>query len=156
MNAIAVQWTFSLCFGLMHMLIWNFEDINITIYSDILLDVLVIVISIIINVYFFRKLKSMIRPTSSINIRENGSRILFKLKIPCLMVLTFIIFNASATILIFLGEMMDLTEQLKLVFNIFDMVGWCSDALIYILLQRRVRQMLVSICKGGNRNWSAH
>ena len=152
--SIAIQWTFSSCFGLIHRLIFKFKEIDITLYSDVPLDVLIIVIALLTTLYFFRKLKRIQpNPTSGKNCRQNRSRLWLKLKIPLLMVLTFIIFNASSTILIFFtdGENPNSAEQFQLAYTFLEIFGWTSDALIYILLQKRVRRLLASMCTGGNR-----
>ena len=152
--AIGMQWIFGFCFGLIESLIWHFEDIDITLLKDVLLDVIVIVTAFVTNIYFFRTIMSMIQPTLSNTTdgRPDKRRVLLKLKIPCLMVLTFIIFNAASTILLYVAEKHDLPEQVFLAHDILDIFGWCSDALIYVLLQKRVRHKLVSICKGRFRN----
>ena len=120
----------------------------------LIIDVTIIFSAIITFAYLFSKVKSAVLQTSS----QQGKKmrvhsVWFKMKIPLLMVTTFIAFNTSSTILFFLNYKRHglpyglVTYQ---PFIILDICGWCSDACIYIFLQKRVRRLLTC---SPNSNW---
>ena len=118
------------------------------------LDITIIVTSLATHIYFFTKVKRITQGTSNQRRRRSSSsiNIWFKLKIPSLMVLTFIFFNTTSTILKYIDYMYLASAKIKMTFNILDLCGWCSDAFIYILMQRRVRRLLFSMFRGVERN----
>ena len=99
-------------------------------------DTLIVILSIVTYTYFFSRVTKFTQNHDQQN-STRTSLIIRKFKIPCLMVLTFIMFNVSGTVLRVCG--------IRDIPHVLDLLGWCSDSCIYIFLQRRIRQRLTKM-----------
>ena len=121
-------------------------------------DIIIVFAAISTFIYLFKKVKSVLHRQDSQEKRPRRSTgVWFKLRIPLLMVITFIVFNTTSTILWLYRDDSDEAKYYAYAL-VLDLFGWCSDAFIYVFLQRRVRRLLVSCCRrtrknrnGGNR-----
>ena len=115
------------------------------------IDIIIIIAAVTTFFYLFITIK---KATQGNYTEENGRNGIFKvwkkLKIPISMVATFIIFNTSATIC--LSYTYYTGRSLIVVVAVLNICGWCSDVLIYVFLQRRVRSLLTSFCKRVKRS----
>lgn len=157
-SAMGIQWFIAALIALIPVLLFrngmidSNHYINTILAIELVLDISIITIFFLTFIYFFLKVKNATKQSTS---QQRGNRgvISFwtKLKIPCLMVVTFITFNIGSTIIKHIqvrlhGTAFDL--MLYIIVDVLTIVGWCSDALTYILLQKRVR-CLVSINRGN-------
>ena len=88
--------------------------------------------------YFYKKVRRISSSTAKVApLKTRRRKISSKFKVPGLMVLSYILFNVSGSIMRLLGM-----YQVPL---IFDMLGWASDGVIYVFMQRRVRRTLLRL-----------
>ena len=88
--------------------------------------------------YFYKKVRRIASNTAKVApLHMRRRNILSKFKVPGLMVLSYILFNVSGSIMRLVGM-----YQVPL---IFDMLGWGSDGVIYIFMQKRVRRTLLKL-----------
>ena len=150
-NAIIMQWVLCVPLPLVIVLILTFDykksaktlsKMIVTMY--VALDISIIMASICTLGYFFSKVKKITKNMKKRRRKQsNVVTAWFKLKIPCLMVTTFIIFNTSNTLVRYNVHHNEGT--LSIVFVVLDICGWCSDACIYIFLQKRATCILRSM-----------
>ena len=116
------------------------------------LDSAIAVSAIATYVYFYSKVGEMNRRDNArrkgnqkrINIKHS-----FKFLVPFIMIVTYIIFNVSATVIWQVTSLhgesnKKLTDILFQVAWIVELVGFLCDAILYVLLQRNVRTTLIS------------
>ena len=114
------------------------------------MDVIIIISALLTFPYLFLKVRNTIQVNN--NTQRRPYRLLYallKIKVLLLMVITFAAFNTSSTVIWFRASSRNI--PLSYVFQVLDICGWASDALIYVFLQKRVRQLLFSSCRKGNR-----
>ena len=145
------QWFLSLIFVIFLISIPKFE-IKVfghrTLIARLMMDIIIIIAAVLTFIYLLIKVKKAIH-LPMLEKREqhrSSSIVCFNLKIPILMVLTFIVFNTSSSIYLFHVSEPDIT------FALLDICGWCSDPCIYVFLQKRVRLWLFSNCMVTNKS----
>ena len=156
---IVCYWLGSSLLGVLFTLLVRFQVIDMHMYFHaflnliLALDVLIVTLAIITYVYLFSKVRKLSRSPSArsrkVTVNEVAG-VWRKLKIPTLMVLSFVIFNFSVTIIQTIMTKNHTPALLQDLYNtasFLDMFGWLSDAVIYIFLQKPVRDMLLSWCK---------
>ena len=118
------------------------------------LDIIVLIFGVITYIYFYLTVKK-IKNSETISTNQRGrktSLLIQKFKLPCYIVLTYILFNMTSTILLTLSENLDSEDMRKLLFHfsyVPILAGFISDAAIYTFGNRSVRKLLCSIF---NRN----
>ena len=124
------------------------------------LDIVIIIAALLTFIYLFIKVKSVLHRENSQQ-RGQGKQsgptttTWYKVKVPFLMIATFIVFNAGGFILFIINHKLhndNRTTALYCSFAILDICGWTSDALIYIFCRKRVRRLLVNRWSGLARN----
>ena len=125
-------------------------------FTRLAIDIIIVVAAGLTFVYLFMRVKNVVYGQTTVQRQQNRSRpsrpsrrIWLNLKIPILMVSTYMIFNTSSSVLWFYLYNIENPK-----FNpiptyytsplVLDLCGWCSDGIIYIFLQKRVRHLLVS------------
>ena len=145
-KTIILEWILSLFVAFVVVLLLNFRVKYTSIFARLFLDLMIIIVALATFVYLFVKVKEAIYGNLPQQNRQyRSSQVWFKLKIPVLMVATYIAFNTSSSILY-------ARNKQGIAFIVLDIFGWWSDAFIYILLQKSVRRMLFSCCWRKNRN----
>ena len=156
-KCIICQWTLGgFMSGISHLLVRlriNIKHIKyILSYVKIAMDAIIFITALATVLYLFKTVK---RASRGYVIQDRGqirtSRIWVRLKIPLLMVGTFVMFNISATMCwsytIYTGR-----RSLVVVIVILNTCGWCFDVLIYVFLQRKVRLLITSFCRKFKAN----
>ena len=147
-------WGMSVCISGTLILLLYFKSIKhqtilLAIYFP--LDLFIIVIAVSTCLYLFAKVKGAKQQTHvKENINSSRQRICLKMKIPSLMVLTFIIFNTSTTMVkyyLYFAKIRVVATHILIVIHILKICGYSSDAIIYVMLQRRVRTLLASFLR---------
>ena len=112
-------------------------------YTYLFFDIIIIITTVTSFIYISTKVR---RINSDVNSRKRRGGLLhvwLKLKIPTLMVLSYIFFNGTSSAMKLFYATHANTLYLVIPATIFDLCGYLSDAFIYILLQRRVRILLI-------------
>ena len=116
------------------------------------LDIIILISFMVTYLYFYSRVKQ-IRDVESVNAvnrpSQNRHRLLFKkFKVPCYIVLTYICFNMSSTILL-IYSIYESNEKLsRILYHSMDIpivVGFTSDAFIYVVANKDVRKLLFNI-----------
>ena len=163
---VICQWIFGLLLAILSLLLVLFKIISIqsflrlAIVAKSCLDVVIIIVALVTFIYLFMKVKSVIHRTNSQQRRQRKqsgptTTAWYKVRVPFLMVATFIVFNAGGFILFIINHKLhndNRTTALYCSFAILDICGWTSDALIYIFCRKRVRRLLVNRWSGLARN----
>ena len=116
------------------------------------LDLLVLIFGVITYIYFYltvKKFKNSETISTDQRIRKT-SLIIQKFKLPCYIVLTYILFNITSTIILILSQILHNDNIKKLLFHfsyIPILVGFISDAAIYAFGNRNVRELICSLFK---------
>ena len=146
------QWILAFIFSATHILLVRFNLISKNTVRTIrlCLDMIILIAGVLTFMYLFIKVRNILQEDTNQGRQKNRmSSIWLKFKIPMLMVATFIIFNISGSIWHF-GRT---NSYGYIAFHVLSICGWCSDALIYIFLQKRVRYLLpFKCCRGANEN----
>ena len=132
------------------------EFIRTRLVIHIALDTLISSTALFTFSYLFLRVKGITKESDNQQKVHSGMfKIWMKLKVPGLMVITFVIFNVSSTILKFIDLKFDY-KDLRLIITIYTLtiVGWCFDSIIYILLQKRVRKLVYSMTKRRSKVYS--
>ena len=160
-KAIIIQWIVGFLVAAAVIILYKFKVINHDTIKLIRLstDIIIIIAAFSTFAYLFSKVKSVLYGHNSQQHKQNKStKVWLKLKIPLLMVSTFIAFNTSSSILWICWNDSDVVShsdpipRYYIYMLILDLLGWCSDALIYTFLQKRVRRLLAMSCKRTRRN----
>ena len=115
-------------------------------------DIFVVACSISSFVYLFWKVHSILmkrdsaQSTDQVNARNS---IISKLKVPCTMITTYITFNFTAMVLLYMSSPGHYLEKLG---TIFYALGITSDSLIYVFLQPNIRSYIHQLWKGCYKN----
>ena len=104
-------------------------------------DVVIVISAVTTYIYLFLKIRILGRSLTNDATRPSISAVWLKLKIPTLMILTFIVFNVSASIM---ASFFKTDDTFDVAFYLLEILGWISDAIIYTFLQKSVRELLVS------------
>ena len=130
--------------------------LHVSSYVIITLDLLIFIGAIITYAYLFVKIKVLMKNPLFVK-RERATfgeiaDVWWKLKVPTLMVFSFIIFNVSGTVIRTINTYVTFKMELYIANGLLDISGWFADALIYILLQKRVRSLLLRLCRKMKRD----
>ena len=152
--AILAQWTLAAVASLIPVFLLRYRVIDGSTYmTNILIfelatDIFIVSIALLTFTYLFLKVKSITQQTNNQRSHIGALNIWAKLKVPGLMVITFITFNISSTILKYIYFSLQGTPlTVDILVTVLQIIGWCSDAIIYLLVQKRVRR-LVSVDGG--------
>ena len=144
---ICIMWVFSWCFGITWtLIIWcklvSMHNIKFILANVLLFgDIMIISSAIVTYVHLYLRVRNINESTNSRG--STGVKTLFNnFGVPCLMVLTYILFNISATVMRVFREY-DIPYVL-------DIIGFLSDSLIYVFLQKRMRHMLKKLLNMSN------
>ena len=150
-ETIVSQWVIGFLLSGVSTILISFQHMThyVVLIARISIDITVIIAAISTFIYLFVKSKSQRQHQKTEQNRV--PKVWFKLKVPILIVTTFILFNASASLWWSYGVYTGF-ERLFALNRVLDILGWCSQAFIYIFLQKRVRRSLLSICRRTERN----
>ena len=143
-----MQWAIGVTISMTFVLLFEFKIIlpskgtrKLICFIYLSFDIFIIITAISTFTYIFMTVRSIKQKSIK---RQNKSGVLdvwLKLKIPSLMVLTFIVFNVNSTIMKLIYALYE-KDNLVDPATFVDICGWLSDSIIYILLQRRIRILL--------------
>ena len=147
--AISFQWLVAAFIALTPVLLFRYKlitgnaYINKVLTIELVLDIFIVSTALLTFTYLFLKVKSFTQQTTSQQGTLTVLNVWTKLKIPGLMVITFIIFNITSTILKYIYFSLHHTPfVVDIVVTVLQIIGWWSDAVIYLLVQRRVRRLV--------------
>ena len=153
-SIMAVHWSSSfLCATISFTLYW-FEIFNrqrqFTFFLSLSLDTIILISAITNFMYFFMTVKKINGQEASVAGKLGAVNLLMtKFKIPCLIVLTYILFNLTSTVMLtsakYEGRKFHLLEVYS---HVPIMIGILSDSCIYVFANSNVRELLCSIFKG--------
>ena len=145
---IIVHWLLSIIMGTTFTLLLELNILSPSAYTALLLvyifssfDMSIAVTAIAAFLYFFIKIRSIYKRSPKHQRRYKVMNVWLKLKIPSLMVVTYIVFNLSSNMMK-LALILYRFDNLYTPAIILDICGWLSDVIIYIILQRGVRFFL--------------
>lgn len=159
---IIAQWLLAILTALVVILFYKCKVLNYNefirtrLVIHIALDTLISSTALFTFSYLFLRVKGITKESDNQQKVHSGMfKIWMKLKVPGLMVITFVIFNVSSTILKFIDLKFDY-KDLRLIITIYTLtiLGWCFDSIIYILLQKRVRKLVYSMTKRRSKVYS--
>ena len=144
---IVTYWCVSMAIGLILTLSVKYiidDSLFVPAYVILALDIFIVISAVTTYVYLFWKVRILARGPTNHSTIPIPSVVWLKLKIPTLMNLTFIAFNGIGSIIRSITLFSSSGVSLLLARRILDLFGWLSDAVIYIFLQKCVRDLLVS------------
>ena len=161
--AIFLQWLLSICLSALFLTLIKLDCIDtksvrhLSNIAYLTIDIAIIITAAFTCSYFFVTVRIAIhKDNNQQRGKRNWIKLWYKLKVPFLIVITFIIFNASSTVLAFIYYInnVDYSNYPKLLVAhlTLDILGCNADVLIYIILQKSVRCLLVSAFGGARRN----
>ena len=173
---LASLWLVSAIFALTTVLISycqndHFQALRYMMYCQGTLDIMIVIGAIATYTYLFCKVKTIISSEASLTTTNNSNNnnnnnnnnnsnnnnnitgkgsVARKFLVPCIMIATFIGFMITSACLATVSHMKSeyaFSVDLYALANVFAICGIVSDAFIYILLQRDVRNLLKSTLK---------
>ena len=123
-------------------------------FANVLLDSIIVVSGIGTYIYFYKKVRAIAKSTKAVpndaTHVQTTSSYTHKFILPFLIVLTYIIFNISATIIYQIRlPMKSLGNRqqnlLKQFARILVITGFLSDSLLYIFVQKQIRRFVCRI-----------
>ena len=118
-------------------------------YAYLFVDIIIIITTVASFIYILIKIRNINKTVDSRKRKYGLLKIWLKLKIPTLMVLSYIVFNGSSTVMkVYYATYK--AFDLVVPATIIDLCGYLSDVLCYIFLQKRIRTLLVPRKKKGN------
>ena len=147
---IISQWIFGfLCVVVLTPLfIYNVIGWYTVIIVRLSMDIIIVIAALLTFPYLFGKVKKAIHVNNNNPKRKLHTWI--KMRVPILMIITFIAFNTSYSIILYYRSSRNIHQSYT--FQMLDIFGWGSDVFIYVLLQKRVRCLMFSSCRKANRN----
>ena len=122
-------------------------------FTFLILDIIILISFLVTYSYFYSRVKKIkgLESNSVNQCTQNRQRVLFKkFKLPCYIVLTYICFNISSTIILTYSTFGKQGRLSRLLYDISDgliLVGFISDILIYVLANKNVCTLLVTIVR---------
>ena len=111
-------------------------------YAYLFVDIIIITTTIASFIYILTKVTKINKEVHDRQRRLGILNVWLKLKIPFLMVLSYIIFNGASTVMkVYYATFR--AFDLIVPATVIDLCGYLSDVLCYIFLQKRVRSLLV-------------
>ena len=156
---LAIAWTicaiYSISLGVVDSLLYplNYPKLHrkFNIPVSLVLDGLIVVSATITYLYFYFKVKA-IHKTERGSSENQGQSSSFKFKIPFLLVTTYIMFNVVGTIVVLAGDKGRNIYLLRLSGWNLIVLGYLSDGLLYVFMQKDVRKLLYEkLCKRALR-----
>ena len=138
------QWFLGFISSITTMLLTNYNIINKNAAGicRFYLDIIIMIAAILTFIYLLVTVKNIVHDNATHGREQNRTpNVWFKLKIPMLMVATFLLFNVSGSMWYFLD--IRVSEYETPSYEVLNICGWISDSLIYIFLQKRVRRLLI-------------
>ena len=129
-SIVISMWMISVIFALLWTIILKLDVLKLSSWYAyvsafiVLADILIVVSAVVTYTYLFSRVRKFTHTNGQQDLTRT-SLIIRKFKIPCLMVLTFIMFNVSGTVLRVCG--------IRDIPHVLDLLGWCSDSYLYIL-----------------------
>ena len=123
-------------------------------FTILILDVAIIFIAVVTYIYLYSCVRRILQ--DSVAGKQTRERLWVKFMVPCLLVATHILFNATSSIIKTIFNVKTMSEKSQnlyvRIFGILDCLGWQSDAVIYIFLPKQIRTFLISslgraVCK---------
>ena len=151
-------WLISLIFATTRLLLcmlYSDKSVHLKFYDTtvLLLDVLIVLLAIGTYSYFYIMVKKMHQKNTT---RKSTFK---RFKVPFLVILTFILFNVTSTIVLTVASYSVLRENVEDLlwhFSIFlDITGFISDVCIYVFLQKEIRKLCLVLMRNFCRNRSS-
>ena len=120
-------------------------------FIGLVLDMIIVIVSSVTYIYFFLKVKKIRNQIDIVrNHRHKISTVAIKnFKIPLLMVLTYILFNVTGSFLALKASYLTADVIFKSLFlqlsDLLDICAFLSDVCIYVFLQRKILNILLSL-----------
>ena len=120
------------------------------------LDITILISFIATYIYFYitvRRLRGMEARDTGQPAESGRNLLIKKFKLPCYIVVTYICFNLTSTIMFTTARFArnaEHTKALKRFGQVPTIVGLTSDAFIYVFVNRNVRKLLCSLCTTRN------
>lgn len=122
------------------------------VYFHLSLDILITLVAMVTYIYFYFRVRSIMSTHQEVATR-NKKMAWRNFRVPLFMVISYILFNVTATVLKvvalqeFIEQSKEYTKHYILLAGlsaILDTLGWISDALIYVFLQKKIRDVVTS------------
>ena len=153
---LATHWIISALCATINVVLEHLEisgKFEVTFFLGLILDVMILISSISTYIYFYRTVRKIRRLelTAASQPQELGVHLLIsKFKLPCYIVLTYTCFNLSSTAMMAASQLVDNEKPSEHLFRfslVPTLIGFTSDAIIYVFANREVRKLLCSICR---------
>ena len=156
LRLLAMHWIFSFTSSIVSLILVAAEiptiSFQFTYLLFLILDIMILISAITTYIYFYTKVYNIRRREANTIDQNNVNRpklFIKKFKVPCYIVMTYICFNLTSTIMMTASQYMKNRRYaiMTLIFShVFTIVGVTSDACIYIFANKNVRKLLSSIC----------
>ena len=150
-------WFFSGMFSLTMVLSMKFDvgksEIRWAVFTNVIvgLDVAIVISALITYIYLYVKVKHLL----SVDIHQHASQnnnlsrsFRSKFFLPFLIIATYLVFNIGGDVMYQYKERSDLSKPIRSylseVSHLFWILGWLSDAILYVFLQKSIRRKIFS------------
>ena len=125
------------------------------------IDIVITIAAVSTYIYFFVKVRSFKQKERKLSghLIQHKQSTSNKFLVPCLTIATYILFNVTGTTIHMAIQLMEdkyaptsLIIALSHIGFLLMLLGWVSDWMIYIILQRNVRKKLMKTCCGAREN----
>ena len=153
-------WLLSVVFAIINTVLMHLNGLAVTMkfvgFVLFILDIVIIVAASSTYIYFYVKVKEIRTLERSANgepSKAGFSLVAKKFKVPCYIVLTYILFNFTSSILAVISEYVKTGKGLEVMDHIsvtLDIVAYTSDAFIYVFMNKDIRLLLRTTCCAKN------
>ena len=160
---MAIQWAISVICAITTVVLEFLEAFNTYLvfvsHAILALDIVILISAVTTYSYFYNTVKMIRRLefNSSHQRNQKRKRLTEKFKIPCYIVLTYICFNLTNTIMLTTSRYVRNKTLSKILYDLSDiplLIGFTSDVLIYVFGNRNAKMFLVTAVFGRNKQMS--
>ena len=132
------------------------RPLQFTFFLCLVIDIVIFISSFSTYMYFFKKVRRIRAMEVNVTDQQRESLInllIEKFKVPCLIVLTYLIFNLTSTIMLTSAQYVQSRKQAKVLMAFSQvpiLVGIISDLIIYVLANGNVRRFICSKVRSYN------
>ena len=152
-------WVISVVYSMIVGIVWKLEISRFVLdglyYVLVATDALITITAILTYFHLYKKVRDIRRKdrsasvtVTSLPLKDMSKVSMRKFLVPCLMILSYLLFNCTSTgILVAKDYYESKMVLLSDIAHLLLFIGWISDACIYIIYQRSIRKHLFVILK---------
>ena len=145
---------YSLTLVMLVKLKWSTNKTIETVMTSVMVaeDTIIIVTSVITYIILYQKVRNITSEEQREKTVQHDSRKMksSKFMLPSLIITSYIIFNLAGDIMFFYNLTLKKDDRLNAVTRLFWILGWLADGVLYVFLQKSIRNRLFAFFRRGS------